>query len=36
RFTEIVERELQSLHEGSIARYKLRLFEYEKWKRKWK
>ncbi|NGX35064.1 MAG: hypothetical protein K1060chlam1_01432 [Candidatus Anoxychlamydiales bacterium] len=36
RFIEIVERELQSLHEGSIARYRLRLSEYEKWKKKWK
>ncbi|HEU64538.1 MAG: hypothetical protein KR126chlam4_00613 [Candidatus Anoxychlamydiales bacterium] len=35
RFIEIVERELQSLHEGSIARYRLRLSEYESWKRKW-
>ncbi|NGX52946.1 MAG: hypothetical protein KR126chlam5_01253 [Candidatus Anoxychlamydiales bacterium] len=36
RFIEIVERELQSLHEGSIARYRLRLSEYKKWKKKWK
>ena len=36
RFIEIVERELQSLHEGSIARYRLRLSEYKNWKKKWK
>ena len=36
RFIEIVERELQSLHEGSIARYRLRPSEYEKWKKQWK
>ena len=36
RFIEIVERELQSLHEGSIARYRLRLSEYKNWKKNWK
>ncbi len=32
---EIIENELRSLHEGSIARYGLRLTEYSKWKKKW-
>ena len=36
RFIEIVERELQSLHEGNIARYQLRPSEYVTWKENWK
>lgn len=36
RFIEIVERELQSLHEGNIARFRLRLAEYEHWKKTWR
>jgi len=35
RFVEIVEREIQSLHEGSIARYRLRPSEYEAWRKNW-
>ncbi len=35
RFIEIVERELLGLHEGNIARYQLRLIEYENWKKIW-
>lgn len=34
-FIEIVERELQSLHEGNLARYQLRPNEYETWKKTW-
>ncbi len=36
RFIELIERELQSLHEGNIARYQLLPQEYEKWKAIWK
>jgi len=36
RFIEIVETELISLHEGSIARYRLRPSEYQQWKVGWK
>ena len=36
RFTEIVETELMSLHEGNIARYRLRPSEYEVWRRAWR
>jgi len=36
RFIELIERELQSLHEGNIARYHLRPQEYEKWKAAWR
>ena len=36
RFIEIVERELQSLHEGNIARYRINLSEYKKWHKNWK
>ncbi len=36
RFIELVERELQSLHEGNIARYHLRIGEYETWKKNWR
>lgn len=35
RFIETVERELQSLHNGNIARYQLRPKEYENWKKSW-
>lgn len=34
-FVDVVERELQGLHEGNIARYQLRLEEYEQWKTVW-
>ncbi len=36
RFTEIVETELMSLHEGNIARYHLRPSEYEIWRQAWR
>jgi len=36
RFIEIVETELMSLHEGSIARYRLRPSEYQQWKAGWR
>ncbi len=35
RFIEAVETELLSLHEGNIARYKIRNADYEKWKKAW-
>ncbi|MCH9703277.1 MAG: Fic family protein, partial [Chlamydiae bacterium] len=35
QFIEKVEIELKGLHEGNIARYRLRLSEYELWKKKW-
>ena len=35
RYVEIVETELMSLHEGNIARYRLRPAEYQDWQRKW-
>ena len=36
RFVEIVETELMSLHEGNIARYRLRPSEYETWRKGWR
>ncbi len=36
KFVEIVETELIRLHEGNIARYKISLKEYEKWRLLWK
>ena len=36
RFVEIVERELQSLHEGNIARYQLLPDQYEEWRQGWR
>jgi len=35
RFIEVAETELISLHEGNIARYRLRPAEYQVWKRVW-
>jgi len=35
RFIEIVETELMSLHEGNIARYRLRPAEYQVWRHGW-
>ena len=35
RFIEVVETELMSLHEGNIARYRLRPAEYQTWKQHW-
>ncbi|MDX8430202.1 MAG: Fic family protein (plasmid) [Candidatus Algichlamydia australiensis] len=35
RFIEIVERELQSLHEGNIARYRIRPSEFVAWTKVW-
>jgi hypothetical protein len=35
RFVEIVETELMSLHEGNIARYRLRPGEYQAWRQGW-
>ncbi len=35
RFIEVVEIELRGLHEGNIARYRLRPLEYEAWKKVW-
>ncbi len=32
---EVIETEISSLHEGSIARYRIRLSKYKKWKEKW-
>ena len=36
RFLEVVETELMSLHEGSIARYRIRPSEYADWQKNWK
>ncbi|MCY4130042.1 MAG: Fic family protein [Gammaproteobacteria bacterium] len=36
RFVEIVETEIMSLHEGNIARYRLRPSEYRAWKKGWR
>ena len=36
RFVEVVETELMSLHEGNIARYRLRPAEYHAWRRSWR
>lgn len=35
RFTEVVETQLMSLHEGSIARYRLRPSEFHSWREHW-
>lgn len=35
RLVEVVETELISLHEGNIARYRLRPLEYQAWKETW-
>jgi Fic family protein len=35
RFLEVVETELLALHEGNIARYKLRTSEYKDWQQVW-
>lgn len=36
RFVEVVETELMSLHEGNIARYRLRPSEYQVWRQTWR
>jgi len=36
RFIEVVETELSSLHEGNIARYRIRPSEYEAWQETWR
>ena len=36
RFVEVAEIELMNLHEGNIARYKLRPAEYRTWQENWK
>ncbi len=36
RFVEIIETEAMSLHEGNIARYRLRLSQYQMWKKMWR
>jgi len=36
RFIEVAETEVMSLHEGNIARYRLRPKEYQAWKSNWK
>lgn len=35
RFVEVVETEIMSLHEGNIARYRLRPAEYRAWRESW-
>lgn len=35
RFVEVVETELMNLHEGNIARYRLRPSEYHTWRNRW-
>lgn len=36
RFVEVVETEIMSLHEGNIARYRLRPTEYRTWRESWR
>ena len=36
RFVEVVETEIMSLHEGNIARYRLRPAEYQAWRQDWR
>lgn len=36
RFVEVVETEIMSLHEGNIARYRLRPAEYHAWQQGWR
>lgn len=36
RFVEVVETEIMSLHEGNIARYRLRPAEYRTWRESWR
>jgi hypothetical protein len=36
KLVEVVETELMSLHEGNIARYRLRPTEYQAWREKWR
>ncbi|MEA3642124.1 MAG: Fic family protein [Lamprobacter sp.] len=36
RFVEVVETEMMSLHEGNIARYRLRPSEYQAWRQGWR
>ena len=36
RFVEVVETELMNLHEGNIARYRLRPAEYQVWQQGWR
>ena len=36
RFIEVVETEMMSLHEGNIARYRLRPAEYQAWRQGWR
>ncbi len=36
RFVEVVETEVMSLHEGNIARYRLRPSQYQEWKETWR
>ncbi len=35
RFSEVVETEVLNLHEGNIARYRLRPSEFHKWQEVW-
>jgi hypothetical protein len=35
RFVEVVDTQLISLHEGSIARYRLRPSEFQQWRAVW-
>ena len=36
RFAEVAETELSSLHEGNIARYRVRPSQYQKWRETWR
>lgn len=36
RFIEVVEVEVNSLHEGNFARFKIKLSEFFEWQKKWK
>ncbi len=35
KFIEVIETELMSLHKGNIARFRLRLSDYETWLKTW-
>ncbi len=36
RFVEVVEAKIMSLHEGNIARYRLRPADYQAWRQGWR
>jgi hypothetical protein len=36
RFVEVAETEIMSIHEGNMARYRLRPSEYQAWQNAWR